>query len=183
MRVFVVSLSVLVISVLLSKYLNVNLIEQSELNTCPYCYGTDLCELLESKIKLVDDSLSEFFANRFSVKNVFYAELFEEKIVLKKLASAYELRQLDETICRNFTNPCNLNLIKDERNFTDEILNSLTTNTQGVVADFKVCSEATASVFLQEILSSRNERDLKHIWTTLQVNAEPLLLQVNQIAN
>lgn len=179
MRIFVVSLSVLVFSVLLNKYLNVDLIEQSELKKCPYCYGTDLCEMLNFKIKLVDDSLSEFIANRFSVKNVLYAKLFEEKIVLKKLARAYELQQLDQAICSDFTKPCDLNLIQDNRNFTDEILNSLTAKTQDVVADFKVCSKAAASVFLQEILSSTNERNLKHIWTILQVNAEPLLLQVN----
>lgn len=179
MRVLFASLSVLVISALLYKYLKVDLIEKSDMEKCPYCYGTDLCELfLDFKVNIADDSLHEIIINRFSVKNVFYAKLFEQKIVLKKLAHAHELQKLDETICVNFQKRCDLNLIKDNRNFTSKILNTLTAKSQDVTS-FKVCSKTSALVFLQEISLSATADNLKHIWTTLQVNAEPLLLQVN----
>lgn len=172
MKVTLISFSVVVFSIILYEYLKVDLIEQCELEKCPYCYGTDLCKLFfNSSINLVDDSLIELITNHFSVKNVFYAEMYQEKIVLKKLAHTNELQQLDEIVSVQFSK----NYIV---NFTKEILNILTVKRKDV-STFKVCSESDAVVFTQEILSTITEDNLKHIWTILQINVEPLLLQVN----
>lgn len=172
-----------VFSAFVYKCVKVDLVQQCELEKCPFCYGTDLCELfLSFKINIFEDSLSEFIANRFGVKNVFYAELFGKKIVLKKLAHSNELKCIDESICldNNLTKNCDLNSIKTNQNYTLQILNNLMSDKQDVIIkNFKVCSKATAFVFIENFTSSLNEDNLKHIWTTLKINAEPLLLQVN----
>lgn len=162
------SLSVIVVSFVLYKYLKIDLIKHCELEKCPYCYGTDLCELfVNGNIKIYEDTLTKFFINHFSVKNVLYAKLFEESIVLKKLAHASELQKFDDKNNRG-----------NNRNFSDEILKSLTTKNQQV-SNFKVCSKTAAVAFAQKFFShSSTEENLKHIWTILSLNVEPLLLKV-----
>lgn len=161
----VFSFSVLTLSVYLYKYLSVDLIEHCEIEKCPFCFGTDLCELfLNSKINLIENNLIEFISNRVGVKNVFYAELFEKKIILKKLAHTVDLKDFDKTICKN----CEF------IDYTNEILNVLNRENESI-SNFKLCSETESILFLQEIISENN---LKQVWTILKINAEPLLLKV-----
>lgn len=174
---FLTSITAVVLSVFIYKHLQVDLIDYCELEKCPFCYGTDLCELfLNLNINLTEDNLNEFITNRFSVKNVLYARLFKEKIVLKKLAHSSELNEFDRNICT--AEYCNFNSI----NYTEEIINILSRKSKEI-SNFKVCSETAAIAFLQEISSPSFEDNLIHLWTTIKINAEPLLLQVRDLFN
>lgn len=188
-KTFVFSVGLVAVGIVLYKYLKVDLIEQCESDKCPYCYGTDLCELFQTnKITLSEDTLAKFFTNRFSVKNVFYAKLHDENIILKKFAHAEELEEFDNTICtsNSLEKGCNLSLITDSHNYAEAILSVLTTTSSDYVNNFKICSESSAAAFIQEITSyptkSSTEENLKHIWTSLKLSAEPLLLKVMKLA-
>lgn len=177
-KLFFISSSVIALGIVLFEYLKVDLIKLCELEKCPYCYGTDLCELvLKNVIKVREDTSMTFLTNHFSVKNVIYATLFDDNIILKKLAHLEELEKLDKTICPEEN--CNLTLISYNRNYTQEIFDILTTEHKDIVKNFKVCSKTAAAAFLKEVSSHfLEEKKLTHIWTLLNLNVEPLLLKV-----
>lgn len=178
---FLLSFSVLVLSVVLYKYLKIDLIKYCEREKCPYCYGTDLCEFFTNNtVNIVDETFTKFFTNRFSVKNVIYAELFGENVVLKKLVHTKQLLEFDELICTDnkLGKGCNISLVNDYHNYTDKILEVLNTKNRQLAA-FKLCSEKGANVFAYEIFSKyKTPEELKHVWTALKLNVEPLLLEV-----
>lgn len=68
-------------------------------STCPACYGTDLCYAFtgQSNSKL---QLQPSLWNRFlNTKNIYYGTLDNKRVVLKKLASDWELSLFNSFVC------------------------------------------------------------------------------------
>ncbi|XP_063915941.1 divergent protein kinase domain 2A isoform X1 [Zophobas morio] len=122
---------------------------------CPFCYGIDLCKDVDDKrITLTYKSFGDVFYNLFSVKNLYFAEYGDKRVVLKKLGHKEELDRIRRTHVAQ-----------------DDVLNFM--KSDDGVRSFRPCSKETAKTFLNEMSSNF---DLDQIWTILQVNVEPLIL-------
>ncbi|CAG9813979.1 unnamed protein product [Phaedon cochleariae] len=127
-------------------------LELCELQTCPFCYGEDMCvDIRENKITLQYSSVSDFIYNLLSVKNVYFAVYDNKKVVLKKLAHDSELHKLD------------LDSIKS-------VKHSLMYEHQS----FAICDNRTFDAFWQ----NADFKNARHLSTILQINAEPVLLKI-----
>lgn len=173
----------IIFSSVLYHYTTKSVFDLCEFEKCPYCYGVDLCEeFKQNKITLKVDSLKTFFYNYVSVKNVYLAKFHQESVVLKKLGHNDELNNLDKQVCSETSDSDFSENSNYVINYTDKIVTFL--NRAADISDFKICSEEASAIFLQNVLylgSKANTMDtyIKNIWTILQVNVEPLLIQVN----
>ncbi|VEN63011.1 unnamed protein product [Callosobruchus maculatus] len=143
-------------------YKQKTLVDQCEVNYCPLCYGTDMCdEIYAGKVVLQYKTLSSAFNNIFSVKNVYFAECGGEDCVLKKLVHQHEFLR-----------------IRSNGETVDKLVSYLMGDTLEV-KKFKTCNRHTAETFLAQL----NYSDIRHIDTLLQLNVEPLLLQLFNRSN
>lgn len=134
-----------------------SILQLCEFNTCPKCFGTDLCgDIQQNKIVLQYNSILNLMYNVFSVKNVYFARYCDKEVVLKKLAHNSELKKLDSP----------------DRNNFHELINFLISDSG--VKNFRLCNKDTANSFLR-MLSYKNSENLQ---TLLLTNTEPLLLEI-----
>ncbi|CAN7996324.1 unnamed protein product [Ixodes hexagonus] len=77
-----------------------------EFHKCPACYGDGLCPLLQN-LELEGWS-SRTALRRFNVKNVFFGEWNNTRVVAKKLAHDTELVDADSKLCRPTSHRCNV---------------------------------------------------------------------------
>nr|CAI5867966.1 unnamed protein product [Callosobruchus analis] len=153
----------LMMPIILSVYIykQKTLVDLCELDSCPLCYGTDMCdEIHEGKVLLQYKTWSSAFNNIFSVKNVYFAECGGEGCVLKKLVHQPEFLK-----------------IRSNGETVDELVNYLMSDLD--VKKFKTCNRHTAETFLAQLKYA----DIRHIDTLLQLNVEPLLLQLFSRSN
>lgn len=132
------------------------IIELCDLSKCPFCYGDDLCmDIKGNEISLEFNSVSKFFFNIFSVKNVYFGTYKSEHVVLKKLSYENELSKLKLTD------------LDCERHKVSEYLNS-TENEK-----FKFCTDSSERLF-QRV----SHKNFTNICTILYVNIEPIILEM-----
>lgn len=161
-----------------------NLMLQSsyfEIEKCPKCYGTDLCKFLLtdsyiSKVKIVD-----IFSLFFSVKNVIFCEYLNQKIVLKKLGSSQDLSHLDTLPNES------LDHIRSQ-NIKKKIKKSLSFNENKF--DLQICPSVNKFEYIVDqirfqqnisINSSEYYAFLYNMYIILQINPEPIILQVKYV--
>lgn len=166
-------------------YISYPIFDICEFEKCPYCYGIDQCEqFIDNKITLKTDSVVTFIRNYVSVKNVFLASASggANTVILKKLGHDGELNNLDKLVCSeiSYDNMCNFSVKHDVFNYTEKIVTFL--NNASEFRNFRSCSENTSDVFVKSIFQTGNtvvhDSRITNIWTILQVNVEPLMLQV-----
>lgn len=176
------SVVILIIAIVLGIYfLLPPVASYSDVGKCPYCYGNTMCPSFEDKeihIKFLS------LINVINYKNIYYGEYNNVNVIVKKLASNEELVQFNKLVCyENYlADDCDLNLIGDQQNYTKKIINHMTSNINEY-QPFKVCSKPAAEFLFDQFLKMKpieqDEDDyLKHIWTILKINIEPLILQV-----
>ncbi|KAH1004605.1 hypothetical protein HUJ05_005397 [Dendroctonus ponderosae] len=142
---------------------NKTLLDISERSSCPFCYGDDFCSALENAT-FQYNSLQKVAFNFVSVKNVFFAQLDGRELVLKKLADCAVFSLLNQDVFRE----AKPKAIKQE-----DLVTLLSDNRR----HFHTCNRATAQQLIQAI-PSKNSKELANLWTLLNVNVEPLLLEV-----
>lgn len=146
------------------------LIDKCEVNTCPLCYGTNMCDSMNnSEIELDFSSFDRIFNNLFSVKNVFYGKFENSEVVLKKLGQ-------DEELVKVLTVVKTLSTKKYREFLVNSVLDTFYKKDNLKVKDFHVCNLDTAEYLLEYLY--QKAFTLEQIWTMKQVNVEPLLLRV-----
>lgn len=158
----VTALIVVLLCIILYRYNNV--LDLCEIETCPYCYGKTFCKNVSSvNLSYTFCSVVNYY---FSVKNVFYARFSGSDVVLKKLGHNSELSGI-KTVANGGLN------------MQDSIVDYVIRDSQNL----RVCSKRTAVSLVERFVGLKPENatlddHLQNVWTMLQVNAEPLILQV-----
>ncbi|XP_071052457.1 divergent protein kinase domain 2A [Onthophagus taurus] len=161
-------------------YLMTSLSDLTDQSKCPYCYGKEFCK--EVNDVSLDNGFFGKILNLFNAKNVYYGDLNNIDVVIKKLASNDELKHFDSALCSVFTNSedCDLNLVTDNRNYEEIVLEIL--KYRNTTHSFQVCTPETGQDLFGDILKLRKNVDyneyLTNVWTTLEINVEPLILQL-----
>lgn len=160
----------------------------TDLNRCPACYGVSVCpELYSNQITLDTSQWSVFNA-----KNIFYGYTkSNRRVVLKKLAHNTEFKVFDEKICKEFNLKDNCKPVEllNASNIDDKVLKTVEYNITWADTEPRkglvLCPYAYSLYeLLQPILNSRKgnyKSEMLNIWTMLNINPEPIILQVNFI--
>ncbi|CAH2215388.1 jg22769 [Pararge aegeria aegeria] len=130
----------------------------TDLHRCPACYGVTVCPELYSNQITLDSS----HWNMFNAKNIYYGYTkSNRRVVLKKLAHNWELKEFDDNLCNNW---------RLKLDYTEP--------RKGLV----MCPYAYSLYdFIQSFLNNKREgykSELINIWTMLSINPEPIILQV-----
>lgn len=177
---------------LIVRYLfSTNIRELAELEKCPACYGVTFCHIaLGNSVKLAQfDNLASVI-NTIGYKNVWYGTYKNAKIVIKKLGSDWELKDLDDELCENEGQNCNVSKsVSHVTNLSviENYLKSLGSREEsvkdGLSHNFFVCPTTSGLSRLLHPIKLRNEAIdsktfLQNVWTVMHINPEPLLLQI-----
>ncbi|KAF5280943.1 hypothetical protein FQA39_LY17923 [Lamprigera yunnana] len=151
----------LLASIMLYKASIRTLFDICEIESCPYCFGTNLCSEFETRnILLMSNSFLEFFSNYISVKNVFYGSYGNRSVVMKKLGHDFELGKLSyESAVLNVSENRIIDLLTSEN------------------VNFKLCSIGAAKKLLKAI-GVYPDLNLINLWSILKINAEPIVIQL-----
>jgi len=171
------------------------------LNKCPYCYGMDICDEIIgnngfSKYYITfNEPKNWFFFNSyflqeiFNIKNIWFGiENFSGKeLIFKKLAHNSELNSFDliESICsenKNNAEVCKASIAKLNISKLTEKLNENSLAQISKLLDVQ-CTECFPQRLIDKLYSdtSRHSYLTQNIMllTTLKINPEPIVLQVN----
>ena len=180
------AVTVIAIIALVYVQTQVDVYKHADVEKCPYCYGETLCEDFKAgKIRLRNDGLTYVIRNVVRSKNVYFATYGASDVVLKKLGQNAELESLDDIICRetgNSNGQCDFSSVVDVQDYHAKIVLALR-STKGKLAPFTICSDDGAKIMYRHIKSFKppsvhEATHLKNVWTSLNVNAEPIMLQV-----
>lgn len=161
-------------------------------NSCPLCYGRDLCHELQQHAIRFDESYlyTYIIQDFFNIKNVYFGIDSDSghKLVIKKLAHDSELSEFDQAekdckLGRKNHEPCITNVILANRSMLSEKLDAYHFKQ---VADYLgVESTRCISQRLVDMFYEYNKRDYlsiseqnMYILSTLKINIEPIFLKV-----
>ena len=160
----------------------------TELDKCPACYGISICDkIIKGQIQITPFGLYSAIAHLIGSKNVFFGTMGQRKVVIKKLAHSYELAAFDRVLCNNesLTSLCPRGR-PSGRKYQDNVdyrsLISKTVTSSFLVPDassLRLCPTAEhIDKLFQNVYNKRGYKDV-YQWTMINVNPEPLVLQVN----
>lgn len=185
--VLTLSVSVYISTLLFGDLRSPILIQLTDLDRCPACYGISICpELYSDQIIMKSGNP---WSTLFNAKNVFYGYTKTNKpVVMKKLAHSWELKEFDMNLCGNWglKNDCKPKHLLDISNIEDGIVKAVQYNIS--YPDYKprkglVMCPYAYSIYdlIQPTLKKTNAKsDMINVWTMLKINPEPLILQVLQ---
>ena len=157
-----------------------------EVSTCPACYGRSLCPALLSGNYTLLGLSSIRFLDIFNVKNVHMSQNGSHKIVLKKLGHYDELRNLDKRICIDAGYKANCDssrAIYQTKSATEREMNPAVV--KGLSSPMHCPSQRLVDRIVEYYRERKSKNDEFHIddraqlITTLMINAEPIIMQVN----
>ena len=172
----------LLIVALYLKKLDVPLMTEKE--KCPACFGLDLCpEVYNGEVQFVIHDFYSIFNYFFSVKNVFYGNYKNKRVILKKLAHESELKHFDEFVCSNKTYfelcPGKSKMINDKVDYCQMISSMLSAlDTEDPEKKLRLCPTISKIQQLFKNIQMTHSDHCKHLWTMIQLNPEPIILQV-----
>lgn len=156
----------------------------TNLHRCPACYGISVCpELYSGQISLDWDT----WAGLFNAKNIFYGiTKSNRRVVLKKLAHNWELKEFDSKICQTFnlTNNCKPKHLMNVTNIDELLLKMVQYNFTSLSTEPRkglvICPYAFSLYdLIHPVLHSKDiQTDMINIWMMLSINPEPIILQV-----
>lgn len=167
-------------------YSALNIIDMTELDKCPFCYGKTACtNLFNGNIKL-NSSTSNIFYNmiNFAInsKNIYYGSYKKRSsykdIVVKKLAHNDELQAFSNFIRTHFGDVYS-NFHKIEKDFKAEMSKLMTSTTHDADIKLKLCPDRLAFNVLLNNKQIMTSEDYIHFYTMLYVNPEPIVMQVS----
>lgn len=175
----------------LTDYLRPTVKSLSEVEKCPACYGTSGC-LDFDKISLNYDNDS--LMSVLSGSNRVFRGIFNEKrVLLKKLARTAEFEAFDRLLCSDDTlkSLCPGHFDSDglERiNFTSLINAEITTEfSKDERNKLRLCPTVKQFTdLLLPVYYNKKDEDrakvMSYIWTSIKINPELLMLQVNEFS-
>lgn len=187
---FLISLLILTLALFIKK-LNLNVIQITEKEKCPACFGVSMCQdIADNSVTLEYTDFYSFFNNMLSVKNVYYGSYKNQKVIMKKLAHKAELDGFDDMIC---TNPDLLELCHTKSDkkyskidFHKTIITELS-NQDLTDPNNKLIMCPTTTNIYGLFKSVQVESTVKHgdyykfLWSSIKINPEPIILQVFSI--
>lgn len=127
--------------------------------TCPYCYGDNLCDdIYNGHFNLSINNLLDV-GQFIGTKNVYKGLYKQQRVFVKKLADSWELSKFDKSDKKDVSNT---NVLK--------YLNQVTP-----LANFKSCDKSTSEHFLNDLTENWT---LEQIWTIIHINVEPLIIKI-----
>lgn len=182
---FVLLFASLSLVMLIHRLLWPSVIDLTEVEKCPACYGVSLCPAVtRGLLTLHPFGSATGLVNMLGSKNVLFGMLGSQKVVLKKLGNAEELEQLDKVICNeaNLGSSCHVNEAIWQQG---DLLQSMRQHVASQDGSLLLCP---AVANLEHLFSNAfyKNKDVStkvfhaNIWTTVMINPEPLLLQVLQ---
>ena len=160
------------------------------LKSCPFCYGHSLCSNIQFKTGFFNFKLSKSLHNKylfqdlFNIKNVFFLDetVSGGKAVLKKLAHSHELNSFDSKDLNSMKNFLMQNRDKFEKQFESDFFRKASEHLgiQILTCFTPRLARRVYKTFHEEETSARNFT-IKNLilLTTLKINPEPVVLQVN----
>lgn len=164
----------------------------TDLDRCPACYGVTVCPELYSN-QIVMES-NHHWSSMFNAKNIYYGYTkSNRKVVLKKLAHDWELRELDTNLCKiwHLKRNCKPIHLLNVSNIDERIISIVQFNLtwpdtqprKGLV----LCPYSYSFYdLIQPVLNNKKannnnyKSDMLNVWTMLSVNPEPIILQVKE---
>ncbi len=156
-----------------------------EIHTCPACYGISLCDtLLKGHVQFT--SISKYrILDYANTKNIFFGLLDNKtEVMLKKLGHNTELKDLEETICAMAGEAQNCDFRTAIYKTKLSTAREFTSYTVANISDMMRCpSQRLVSRMVEMYKERHSPRDFPlierlHLYSTLLVNPEPLIIQV-----
>ncbi|XP_013179538.1 PREDICTED: deleted in autism protein 1 homolog [Papilio xuthus] len=159
----------------------------TDLYRCPACYGVSICpELYSNQISLQTDG---HWSLVFNAKNIYYGSTkSNRKVILKKLAHDWELKEFDSNLCKkwNMEENCKPMQLVNATNIDDKIINIVEYNFTWPDAEPRkglvLCPYAYSILdLIKPLIDNRklnNKSEMLNIWTMLSINPEPIILQI-----
>ncbi|KAL4708663.1 hypothetical protein ACJJTC_008189 [Scirpophaga incertulas] len=163
-------------------------IKLTDLDRCPACYGVTVCPELYSNQIIMESSRD--WHRLFNVKNIFYGYTkSNRRVVLKKLAHNWELKQFDQNLCKtwNLRWNCKPIHILNVSNIEEKIMNIIKYNVSSpdteprkglVLCPYIKSFYDLIYPVLYNKPSSNKKSDFINLWTMLSINPEPIILQI-----
>ncbi|CAH1781099.1 unnamed protein product, partial [Owenia fusiformis] len=169
-------------------YLNTQSIDDLHvlgIDTCPACYGTNLCDSFKNGDVTATGWSKLKFWHWINIKNVHTGTFHNKKVIMKKLAHDEEIAAIDNKICKSAQLDANCDIKTaiqksslfqhTDKIYIDEVkgLSDLVTcPSERLIADIK-------SAYLQtENKKTFTFQDKMKLMTMLMINPEPLMLQI-----
>lgn len=147
-----------------------NLILNFQTDKCPFCLGQSFCDSINDL--RIEITLVDFVVGLLNHKYVFYGRSGNRSVVIKRLVRKEEISVLESeiiSISNDFTRLSNAD-------FYDRSLQLLNHSFNDASYKLRLCPTLeNAHKLLDPLLRKGN---FIHIWTTLHLNPEPLMLQV-----
>jgi len=195
--IFIIIFCLVLYRYLIQRELNLSDDRINNLSKCPACFGTSLCQAIESEDIILSEYSKWSIVRLFNVKNVFYGFWNSRNIsvVLKKLAYESELVELDENVCDlvHLMRDCDVNDAVQE--LVKELGTTMSISNQGAnsmlewgklknieylqMADWTQCSDQNKVDYLiKKSLQHQSRPKLTNLLTMLLVNQEPIMSMV-----
>ncbi len=157
-----------------------------EVSKCPACYGKSLCPRLTSGNVTFEGWSSIRFLDFVNVKNVHMSRHGSQQIVLKKLGHDNELSKLDGQICEDAGYESNCDSSRAIYQTKSVLERELNPSAIKGLSRAMHCPSQRLLDRMKEYYQEKQKRDEFHLndriqmITTLMINAEPIIMQVNE---
>lgn len=186
--IFVFSISFYASVLLFGSFKGPQIMQLTDLYRCPACYGISVCPELYSSQIVLDSSQ---WTSMFNVKNIYYGYTKSDRprrVVLKKLAHDWEFLEFDEKLCKEFNlkENCKPVHLLNATNIDDKVLKMIEYNVSWPdVEPRKGLVLCPYTYSLHDLLNplimngkGNYKLEMLNIWTMLNINPEPIILQV-----
>lgn len=164
------------------------IMQLTDLNRCPACFGLSVCPELYSNQIVLD---SNHWSSMFNTKNIYYGYTkSNRRVVLKKLAHDWEFLEFDDKICKEFNlkDNCKAVHLLNGTNVEEKILRVIEYNVswpdleprKGLVLCPYTYSLRDLLYPLLNGVKGNPKSEMLNIWTMLSINPEPIILQVRK---
>ncbi|XP_063833670.1 divergent protein kinase domain 2A [Ostrinia nubilalis] len=162
----------------------------TDLDRCPACFGVTVCPELYSNQIIMESN--HHWHSMFNAKNIYYGYTkSNRRVVMKKLAHDWELKELDSKLCKiwHLKRDCKPINLLNVSNIDEKMISIISYNISWPDSEPRkglVLCPYTYSFydFIQPVLNNQKSNnnnyksDMLNVWTMLSINPEPIILQV-----
>ncbi|XP_075212129.1 divergent protein kinase domain 2A-like isoform X2 [Lycorma delicatula] len=180
-KIKLVSITVVLFSVFLSYVKNKTYEELLEIESCPFCFGTSLCQPFFRNSITVKNSaillkLLTFLTNILGINNVIFAYFDNQAVVVKKLAHKSEFIEFDDRVKKDDSYSVTENdILMKIRNYLDVPFGN------NIMRNIRLCPTVEKFDYLYKFVKNSDnhtEKDDINLWFTISVNPEPLIQKI-----